>query len=315
MRGRVALFLVAVALSGGLVVGVSAAAPLSPAAAVNPWLPWHAAVLDHGGKLLPWAGYDRVLRLGWTFLEHVPVDRRAGVSTYLSFAVFDPDTGQGLSWQHNPASLYATMVDSLLPWYGYSGDRRAVAVVRRMLDYQLGHGTTPPGWVWGRVPFATSCAGDLEYGRCLAGADRRFYGGIEPDKVGLLGLGYLHFYELTGEKRYLDAALACARTLAAHVRPGGETRTPWPFRVDGRTGRTVTGAEYGGAVVAPVRLLDELVRLGGREAPAFAARATSPGAGCFPTSSIRAVTTSSAGAATTRTFRSRRTISTRRRRR
>lgn len=238
------------------------------AAPLNAQLPWHAARLDAAGRLQPWyrpgrgLGYDHVLRLGWQFIERkVPVDARTGRKVYLGYAVFDRRTKQGTYWQHNPASLYASFVDSLLPWYAYSGDRGAIAVVREMLDYQLDHGTTPAAWAWSGVPFATSCAGDTEYGRCLAGMPRGFYGGIEPDKVGLLGLGYLRFYELTGERRYLTAALRCARALAKHVHPGDARHTPWPFRLDARTGRTVEGARYGGIVVAPVWLLDELVRL------------------------------------------------------
>jgi hypothetical protein len=262
----VGLFLLAVFCA----TAIAAASNPANASPVNAWLPGHAAVVDGNGRLLPWTGYDRVLGLGWRFLEHVPVDTRAGVKTYLAYAVFDPDTGLGRYWQHNPASLYASLVESLLPWHAYSGDNQAVEAVRDMLDYQLAHGTTPSGWAWPRVPFATSCAGAREYGRCLAGADRRFYGGIEPDKVGLLGLGYLHFYELTGDRRYLAAAAACGRALARHVRPGSNSRTPWAFRIDGRTGRTFAGAEYGGMIVAPVQLLDELARLGGPESRAYA---------------------------------------------
>ncbi|HEY6031321.1 MAG TPA: hypothetical protein VIU44_12180, partial [Gaiellaceae bacterium] len=200
---RLAAPLIVLAAAAALVAAQSQAHARRTAVPVNRWLPWHAAVVDGQGKLLPWTGYDRVLRQGWRFLERVPVDRRAGVKTYLAYAVFDPETGQGRYWQHDPASLYGTLVDSLLPWYAYSGDRRAVAVVREMLDYQLAHGTTPQRWAWAGVPFATSCAGETRYGRCLAGVDRAFYGGVEPDKVGLLGLGYLHFYELSGDRRYL----------------------------------------------------------------------------------------------------------------
>src|SRR5207253_1382863 len=102
-----------------------------------------------------------------------------------------------------------------------------------------------------------------------------FYGGTEPDKVGLLGRGYLQFYELTGARRYLTAAVHAADALARHVRTGDASHTPWPFRVDARTGRVVDGAEFGGIVVAPVQLFDGLlltgrprqhdVTLGGRE--------------------------------------------------
>jgi len=225
-------------------------------------LPWHPAVRDGNGRLLAWyrpgsnLGYDHVLGLGWKFLER----RAHGV--YLRYAVFDGDPVRGVYWQHNPAFLNAAFVDSAIAWYPYSGDRRAVGVVRRMLDYQLAHGTTPARWSWSRVPFATSCAGDRSYGRCLAGLPRWFYGGTEPDKVGLLGHGYLLFYELTGDRRYLRAALAAADALARHVRAGDAAHGPWPFRVDARNGRVLDRAEFGGAVVGPLQLLDDLIELG-----------------------------------------------------
>ena len=242
---------------------------------VHPLLPWHAAVLDRSGKLLAWyrpnanLGYDRVLRLGWNFIERrVPHDRR-GAKIYLRYAVFDGRTLQGIYWQHNPAFVNASFVDSVVAWYPYSGDRRAVAAVREMLDYQLAHGTTPTRWAWARVPFSTSCAGEGAFGRCFAGMPRRFYGGVEPDKIGLLGLGYARFYELTGAKRYLRAAVAAADALARHVRPGDATHTPWPFRVDARTGRVVDDAQFGGAIVGPVRLFDELIRIGAGETVSY----------------------------------------------
>jgi hypothetical protein len=265
---------VALAVLGFGLVALVGQQPRRPL--VHPQLPWHSATVDSQSRLVPWyrpgtrLGYDRVLRLGWDFIERrVPVDPRTRLKIYLAFAVFDGDSLEGRYWQHNPASLYASFVDSLLPWYAYSGDRRAIGVVREMLDYQLAHGTTPAAWEWPRVPFATSCAGRREYGRCFAGMPRRFYGGVEPDKVGLLGLGYARFYQLTGERRYLRAALRSARALARHVRAGDAAHTPWPFRVDGRSGRVLGGAEYGGMTVAPVWLFDELIRLRAGETRSF----------------------------------------------
>jgi hypothetical protein len=111
------------------------------------------------------------------------------------------------------------------------------------------------------VPFPTTRKNDPEYGRAIRGKPADFYGGIETDKVGELGTGYALFYELTGERKYLDAAVACADALAAHVRDGDESHTPWPFRLDARTGEVIDGEEYGGMVVAPVRLFSELLRL------------------------------------------------------
>lgn len=272
MRGSSVALVLTVAL---LALPSATVRPRQPP--VNGLLPWHAAVLDARGDLQPWyrasrgLGYDHVLRLGWRFVERrVPRDRRTGRPVYLNFAVYDGRTHQGLYWQHDPAELYAGFVDSLLPWYAYSGDRRAVEIVRRMLDYQLRHGTTPPRWAWAGVPFATGCAGSESYGRCLGGMPRSFFGGIEPDKVGLLGLAYARFFELTGDRRMLRAAVRCAYALARHVRLGDARDTPWPFRLDARTGRTLEHAAYGGMVVAPVWLFDELVRLHVGDTAAFA---------------------------------------------
>lgn len=237
---------------------------------VNAQLPFHPAVLDSQGKLLAWfepeqhRGYDKVLRLGWDFIEHkVPRDTRhnTGLKIYLINSVMDGETLQGLYWQHNPAMVYAAFVDGVAGWYPYSGDEEAISVVRGMLDYQLVHGTTPTDWNWPSVPFATSCDDQTEYGHCIQDLPKEFFGGIETDKVGQLGTGYTLFYEMTGDRKYLDAARHCADALAHHVREGDDDHTPWPFRVDARTGVTLALEEYGGDVASSVRMFDELIRL------------------------------------------------------
>jgi hypothetical protein len=176
-------------------------------------------------------------------------------------SVFSGKTLLGTNWNHNPAMVYGSMVDSLVVWYPYSGDEQAKAVVRRMLDYQLANGTAPAGWKWPSVPFATSCGNQPEYGRCIQDLPREFYGGIETDKIGGLGIGYVLFYEMTGERKYLEAGIHCADALAKHVRPGDADHTPWPFRVDARTGAVLDWEEYGGATTSPLRLFDELIRM------------------------------------------------------
>ncbi|MDQ6914194.1 MAG: hypothetical protein M3155_00095 [Actinomycetota bacterium] len=268
----------AATLASATLLAASETEPATFAAPVNDQLSNHHAVLDARGRLLPWArgtdgqAYDRLLRSSWRFLERrVPRDRRwgTGLPVYLIDAVYDGNTLQSAYWQHNPASLYGQFVDAVLPWYAYSGDRQSVEVVRGMLDYQLVHGTTPADWEWPGVPFATACSGDRDYGRCLAGMPRGFRGGVETDKVGELGVGYAQFYELTGDRRYLDAAVAAGDALARHVRAGDAWHTPWPFRVDGRTGAVLAREEYGGMIVSPVRLFDELIELGAGDTPQY----------------------------------------------
>jgi hypothetical protein len=243
---------------------------------VNAQLPWDTPVVDGQGKLLAWfhpeenLGYDHVLRLAWNLLEHLPNDRRTGMPAYLNYAVFNPRTLEGSlhgSAQNNPASMFGQFVDSVVGWYPYSGDQTTVALVRRMLDYQLAQGTTPADWEWAQVPFSVGCNGAKTYGGCMTDMPRDYVGGIEVDKVGELGIGYVLFYEITRERKYLEAGIHCANALAKHVRPGDADHTPWPFRLDARTGQAAGGnryggtEQYGGMIVAPVRLLAELIRI------------------------------------------------------
>jgi hypothetical protein len=238
----------------------------------------HRVVLDGQGKLLSWVtpqqhAYDRVVKLAWDFIEHKVPAESNGLKVYLVYSTFDPATLRGTDWPHNPAGLYAMFVDSALAYHAYSGDTVALERVREMLDYQLAHGTTPSNWEWGSVPYASSDPGSTEYSgaddarycqkeRPGSGACGRGDGhlAIQPDKVGELGIGYLKFYELTGEAKYREAALACAKALAAHVRPGDLTHSPWPFRVFAHT--NVIREEYTAQVIANIRLFDELTRLG-----------------------------------------------------
>ena len=236
---------------------------------LNAQVPWHPVVLDAQGRVLAWyhpekhLGYDEFLRLDWDFLEHkVPIDTVTGVKVYLTAPIYNAKTLQGESWQHNPASTFAHQMDALIGWYPYSGDKESIEVLRLMLDYALAHGTTPADWEWPGVPFSTSCVHDKEYGRCLRSAPEEFYGGLETDKIGELGLSYVQFYELTGDRKYLEAGIKCANQLAKHIRPGDANHTPWPYRIDARTGKVLNGEEYGGMIVAPVRLFDELIRIG-----------------------------------------------------
>ena len=85
--------------------------PLLAADYVNSELPYHEVVLDSQGKLLAWyhpeknLGYDRVLHVGWDFIEHrIPNDTKSGLKVYLVNSVFDAKTLQGANGQGNPAS-------------------------------------------------------------------------------------------------------------------------------------------------------------------------------------------------------------------
>lgn len=233
-------------------------------------------VLDSTGKLAPWSNkdshYDHVMRLAWGLLKRVPIQDN-GLPSYMTYPRFVGAEGRdflrGVWWAHNPASLNAMLADSAAAYYAYSGDRAALDLAERGLAHHLAHGTTPSDWAWASVPYASSNPGETQY----RGADDRLFchnkeacgrgdgiGFIEPDKAGELGYQYLRYFQITGKKKYRDAAIACGRALARNVRVGDERRSPWPFRVDARTG-TIVREEYSANTIGPIKLFDELIRL------------------------------------------------------
>ena len=242
---------------------------------------WHDVRLDGEGKLLSWvesdAPYGRIVQSAWEAFENIPV-QPDGYRTYFRYPTFyGPDDPahpafSGRAWVHNPAGLFAMLTDSAILYHAYSGDRVVLERVREMLDHMIAHGTTGADDAWALVPYSCSNAGQVEY----RGADDTIYcdqenhtpcgrgdgvGYLEPDKVGELGYAYLQFYEVTLDKKYLRAAVHCADALARNVRVGDASHSPWPFRVDAKTGTKIR-EQYTANTIGPIRLFDELLRLG-----------------------------------------------------
>lgn len=250
---------------------------------------WHRLRLDKEGKLLSWvdpeAPYDQVLRVDWEMFKNIPVQSN-GYRTYFTYPEFNGmnDPAQplfsGRPWAHNPAGLFAMLTDSALLYHAYSGDLVVMDRVREMLDHILVYGTTGAADSWALVPYSSSDADNPVY---LGGTDTIYcnqehhtpcgrgdgVGFLEPDKVGELGYAYLQYYEFSLDKKYLQAALRCADALAAHVRPGDEGHSPWPFRVDARSGTHVR-EQYTANTIGPIRLFDELLRLNQGDRKAYA---------------------------------------------
>ncbi|HUD47498.1 MAG TPA: hypothetical protein VMR33_11745 [Candidatus Baltobacteraceae bacterium] len=252
---------------------------------------WHDVRLDTQGKLLSWvdsdAPYGSIIRNDWEMFEKIPV-QPDGYRTYFTYPEFNGlnDPAQplfsGRFWVHNPAGLFAMLTDSAILYYAYSGDKIVTDRVREMLDHMIAFGTTDATDSWALVPYSSSEAGNPVY---RGGTDTLYeedhaprgrgdgVGFLEPDKVGELGCAYLQFYEFTLDEKYLQAAIHCADALAAHVRPGDQSHSPWPFRVDARTGTRIR-EEYTANTIGPIRLFDELLRLGrGRQKSYARARA------------------------------------------
>ena len=67
-------------------------------------------------------------------------------------------------------------------------------------------------------------------------------------------------YQETKEQRYLDQALQNARVLARNQEKGDQTRSPWPFRADYRSGEP--RGTVSGNMAYILRLFDKLIELG-----------------------------------------------------
>ncbi len=215
----------------------------------------HEMVLDKQERLEAWTSYDHVARVAMDFVRNCPVDQTNGLPWYLQYSCFWTDPLRPTAWPDNPAGKFAWAVTTLLKYYPYTGDARHIEIVRTMLD-RLYEYRTPAHCAWADVPYASAHPGTGIY----FGARADGVYATEPDKVAQVARAYVDFYEVTGEEKYLAIGMRCAEVLAAKMRQGDQAHSPWPFRVDVRTGDVIE--EYTSHWVPAVRLFDELTRLG-----------------------------------------------------
>ncbi len=227
-------------------------------------LQYHDIRTDAAGMILPWSdddpakAYDRVIRLVWDFwrrMERCP----NGVPYFLQHQVWKPE--------HDPRGLGGDQIPmALSSWnllHAYLGDPAVVADMRLQADHWLANGMTGPSDLWPNVPFPYNT--DVHSGRydgdMIAGK-----GYLQPDKAGSFGAELVVLHKITGEPRYLDAAVGIADTLARYVQPGDANRSPWPFRVHASTGEVFVSKngrfDYTTNWTGALRLFDDLVAMG-----------------------------------------------------
>ena len=214
----------------------------------------HEIILDKQEKLEAWTSYDRVVRLAMNFIKECPAEPSNKLPWYLQYSCFWTDPLRPTLWPDNPAGKFAWATTTLLKYYPYSGDASFISIVKTMLE-RLWEYRTPEYFAWPDTPYASAYPGTGVY--FGARADGEY--ATEPDKVAQVGRAFVDFYEMTGDKKYLKMGARCAEVLAGRIRPGDETHSPWPFRVDVRSGDVIE--EYTAHMIPAVRLFDELSRL------------------------------------------------------
>ncbi len=223
--------------------------------------------LDAQGQLLPWPYADNI---GYSYSSHVLsqwtilLDQFQRQRLPYFYCCFDFDRtsfelAPDRNWANSTAYLRGMLEGFVERLYPYTGDRRAVTYLEEFVDYEIAHGLTPEGYAWPRVPYPSANPGSAHYsGWSAHGEDY-----VEPHLIGEDGYAYVRLYEMSGERKYLEAAIGFADVLVRNYRPGDAGHSPWPVRCYARDGR-VEGAgmgPYSANVLGPISLFDELLRI------------------------------------------------------
>lgn len=233
----------------------------------EPTIAGHPVQLDAQGKLLPWPmpedtgySYSAHFLTQWTILW----DQHNRQRLHYFYCCFDFDRttfemAPDLHWANSTGYLRAMLQGFIERLYPYTGDPRTLTFLQSFVDYELENGLTPEGYAWAQVPYASANPGAKRYtGWSAHGEDY-----IEPHVVGEDGYAYLRLYEMTGNTKYLRAAIRCADALLKNYKPGDENNSPWPVRCYARDGKAEGGpmGPYSANVIEPIMLFDELIRL------------------------------------------------------
>ena len=232
-----------------------------------PTIAGRAVQLDAGGKLLPWPIPDDT---GYSYSSHfltqwsILWDQYSRQRYHYFHCCFDFDRTTfemqpDWHWANSTAYLRAMLQGFMERLYPYTGDPNTIVFLQDFIDYELENGLTPEGYVWAGVPYTSANPGDRHY----TGWSRHGEDFIEPHVVGEDGFAYLRFYEMTGNTKYLRAAIRCAEALVKNYKFGDAKNSPWPVRCYARDGK-VQGegmGPYSANVIEPIMLFDELIRL------------------------------------------------------
>jgi len=215
----------------------------------NKHIVYHDVKTDASGAIVPWyndspaVAYDHNLRLLWNFW-HGMRTCGTGVPYYLQHQVWKEkvDDERGLG-----GDQLSMAMDSWNLLYGYLGDPELLANVKLMADFWLDHGMSAPDILYANLPYPYDmevCSGRLD------GDMRGGLGYLQPDKAGSFGAELVVLYKVTGNPRYLAAAVKIADTLVATVKPGDAEHSPWPFRVSAVTGKPAEDKRNGKLITA-----------------------------------------------------------------
>ena len=204
---------------------------------------YHNIVADNDGNILPWystdfgKSYDFVINQVWNFWNTMRIDKN-GLPYYMNHQVWRDNYNdrRGIG-----GDQFAMALSSWNLYYGYTGNETVKEEMKFIADYYLTHSLSPANAAWPNIPYPYNT---LIYSGIYDGDMVIGPGFTQPDKAGSFGLELVKLYKMTEttyypnitDKRYLDAAIKIANTLAKNIKNGDAGNSPLPFKVNAVSG-------------------------------------------------------------------------------
>ena len=235
----------------------------------------HQAVLDQYGVIAPWYQgqnglIDLRVRVAAEFLKRYPwvditestmagphwiFNARVDLSDDGTITVL-PATDQ---MNGNLGQRFKYITESMIRYYRYTGDPSVFGYLRIAADFLLSHYLTPDDHPWPGFPISVPAKGK-PYGPAMPG------GWIQLDLSAGVGLGLLRTYQMTGDTRYLEAAMHIGDVFADkyNPRPGAPPWNRYAEQGEAPWCEKPSGNILTGGVANILIFLEELMRLGHR---------------------------------------------------
>ncbi len=223
------------------------------------------------GSILPWfsadkgESYDTVIMVVWNFWKNMDTDSN-GLKYYMNHQVWKPE--------HDMRGLGGDQINmALSSWgllYAYTGYPDIIENMKYLADTYLDRSLSDPADKWPYIPYPYNT--EVHSGK-FDGDMRNGIGITQPDKAGSFAYELINLFKITGEQKYLDAAIKVAGTLSEHIIIGDSLTSPLPFRVNAKTGETgslldnmgsgkkVKPALYTSNWTGTMMLFEELIKL------------------------------------------------------
>lgn len=214
-----------------------------------------AARHDLNAKLLPLQSYAETLEKSMDFINRDDFYKGdpknlldvKGIPRPAYFFYGELTSNEGLQYENYftsyPAFHHSVYIRTLIKYYIYRGNKSFLQRAIDLAEWNI-ENSTPGNYLYGGMPYSTCDKGRM--GGNMDGA------AIMTDKAAIMARAYVDLYNITENKKFLDAAVVVADCLAKNQRPDGSL----PFRVNPETGEVKES--YTSSLIYAVELFETL---------------------------------------------------------